>query len=315
MSHAASAAPPWNSLQTILMEEIGSSLPPGASLDSRDSDDIRMVTTMLTMFAFHAPDERQIRDSVTEAVSAAPSDVDSSHLKTIALKALFRGYGHGSELIDLQHPRDSVPPKASGPHPQPEDIDGLRIARIAHFVPASWDEPEDCSDIVELLTADGRDNVEAMILDLRANEGGSLAQIACIASPFVSPGAAFFHVEMKNRASNPILVPDAPASSITVPLVLLVDELTDSGGMLFAASMQSLNRAKLVGAQRDVLNGNVYSLINAVPQRYQVRIPTGILLRADGSPLVEGVRIDVSSSLGDRVEVLRAARAALSLPE
>jgi hypothetical protein len=313
VSLAASAAPPGASLETILVEEIGRRLPAGTSLDSRDARDITMVTSVLTMFAFYAPDERQIQTSVTEALSAAPADADSLQLTAIALDALFRGYGHQSEFIDLQRPRDKDLQKVAPPHRRPNDIDGLRIVKIDHFVPTSWDDPEDCSGLVDLLTADVPVDIEGMILDLRGNEGGSLAQIACAASPFVAHGTPFFHVENKKTASSSILVPDTAAPSITVPLILLVDEHTDSGGMLFAASMQSLDRATLVGTQRDVLNGNTYNLINVVPQRYQVKIPMGFVRRADGRPLVDGVRIDVSSTLDDQAEVLRAARSGLGL--
>lgn len=304
-------AAPRAPLRTIVMEEIGNKLPPGASLDPVDVGDVSKIALMVE-YAVHAPDQEQIRAAVREALSAAPADADPAQLKERALEGLFRGYGHRSRLIDLRHPRDGDLPKAPDPHPLPEDVEGLRIVKLAHFDPADWNKPEDCSSVLEQLTAGGLDGVDAMVLDLRGNEGGSLVQIACMASPFLKPGTALFHVDLKKIDSSPFLVPDSPVPAIKLPLVLLVDERTDSGGMLFAASMQALKRARLVGAQKAELNGDVFSQFDVVPTRYQVRIPTGILRRADERPLAEGVRIDVPSRFEDQTELLRAARAGLT---
>lgn len=310
-SLAADAAPVGAQLRTIVMEEIARKLPHGVSLEPRDAEEISKIALMI-QFAVHAPDYEQIREAVNTALAAAPADANPTQLKELAFEGLFRGYGHRSRLIDLRHPRDNDLPQTLDTPPAPEDIDGLRIARLANFNPASWDQPKDCSTVLERLSANGLDQIDAIVLDLRGNEGGSLVQIACIASAFLKPGTVFFLADMKNIGSDAILVPESPVPPIALPLVLLVDEGTDSGGMLFAASMQFLERAKLVGAQKAELNGDIFNVLDVIPLRYQVRIPTGTLRRPDQRALAEGVHIDVPSALEDRAELLRAARAALS---
>lgn len=312
LASLAAAAPPVGArLRAIVMEEIARKLPQGASLEPRDAEEISKIALMI-QFAVHAPDDGKIREAVSAALATAPAEANPTQLKELALEGLFRGYGHRSRLIDLSHPRDNDLPRPLEAPPAPEDIDGLRIAKLANFNPASWDQPKDCSSVLAPLTANGLDQVDAIVLDLRGNEGGSLVQIACIASAFLKPGTVFFLADMQNIGSDPILVPESPVPPITLPLVLLVDEGTDSGGMLFAASMQSLERARIVGAQKTELNGDIFNVLDVIPSRYQVRIPTGTLLRPDKRPLAEGVHIDVPSRFEDQAELLRATRAALS---
>lgn len=294
------------------MAEINEKLPPGAALDPDDVADISKIALMVEL-AFHAPDPVQIREAIDAALSTAPAGADPAQLKQLALEGLVRGYGHRSKLIDLQQPRDDDVPATPAAHPPPDDVDRMRIATIAHFHPANWETPDDCRSVLDPLLADGLEHIDAMVLDLRGNNGGSLAQIACVASPFVEPGTAFLQVDLKNADSRPIFVPASPVPAITLPLVILIDNTTDSGGMLFAASMQSLKRAKLVGTQKTILNGDLFNQFDVVPQRYQIRIPTGSMRRADRRPLTDGVDIDVSSRFEDPAEILRAVRAALIL--
>ncbi len=90
------------------------------------------------------------------------------------------------------------------------------------------------------------DPLKGLILDLRGNPGGLLAQAAKIADLFLSQGLIFGTVERggSNREERAATASD---SDVTAPLVVLVDGATSSGAELLAAALEHHDRAVLVG--------------------------------------------------------------------
>jgi carboxyl-terminal processing protease len=90
--------------------------------------------------------------------------------------------------------------------------------------------------------------MRALVLDLRGNGGGLVGETVSVASALLPPGLPVMHRENRLRR-----IADrtrgGPLLSTALPLVVLVDEATASGGEVVAAAMREHRRAPLVGVR------------------------------------------------------------------
>ena len=91
-----------------------------------------------------------------------------------------------------------------------------------------------------------RDHAQALILDLRDNPGGLLAQAVGVASLFIKSGTI---VTTRGR-SQPTYVYTALGDAVapTIPMVVLVNRGTASSAEIVTASLKDHKRAKVVGS-------------------------------------------------------------------
>lgn len=93
------------------------------------------------------------------------------------------------------------------------------------------------------------ENVDAMIIDLRENKGGSQQMVAFAASYFFPPGEkTLIMSRFRGAEPRPSLTVDVPGKRMQdVPLYILTSKKTFSAGEAFAYILQQFGRATVVG--------------------------------------------------------------------
>ena len=166
------------------------------------------------------------------------------------------------------------------------DVGYVRIRQFDSSTPSELDYA------LRYLTANG---ARSIVFDLRDNGGGVLEDaISCI--DLVAPEGTVAYAEDKNGSRTVIGSSDAE-SSIGLPVVCLVNGNTASAAELFAASLRTLNGARLVGT---VTMGK--GTIQNSPQRLSdgsaVSITVAKLVCGDGSCFDgTGLAVDVERAL------------------
>ncbi|WP_250629644.1 carboxy terminal-processing peptidase [Aureibaculum algae] len=100
-----------------------------------------------------------------------------------------------------------------------------------------------------------KENVEALVIDLRNNGGGSLDTAIDIAGLFIEEGPI---VQVKYKDGEPKIRSDEDYKiQWNKPLVIIVNELSASASEIFAAAMQDYNRAVIIGSKQSYGKGTV----------------------------------------------------------
>jgi carboxyl-terminal processing protease len=166
-------------------------------------------------------------------------------------------------------------------------------------------------------------NVPSIIIDIRNNPGG-FSQISdamagrffeegfIVGKQFASDGRYVYQMEVYPR--QPIY---------TGQIIILVNEQSSSAADLFAYTLQSQGRGRVVGftptsGMAGTVSGGQYSL----PGGGFIQVPTGSLKDDAGNIIVEGqgvkpdvqVALTVESLLSDEDAVLKAAEESLAVP-
>ncbi len=113
-------------------------------------------------------------------------------------------------------------------------------------------------DVKKILDQFNTDGVEALIMDLRNNGGGSLIEARDLTGLFIDKGPV---VQIKNSRGNISVDRDTDKSiSWDKPMVILTNRASASASEIFAAALQDYGRAVVVG-DRSFGKGTVQSLI------------------------------------------------------
>ncbi|WON78798.1 carboxy terminal-processing peptidase [Serratia sp. UGAL515B_01] len=100
-------------------------------------------------------------------------------------------------------------------------------------------------DVKVQLQKMAKQNVDGLIIDLRANGGGALTEAVSLSGLFIPSGPV-----VQVRDNNGKIREDADTDGVVYykgPLVVLVDRLSASASEIFAAAMQDYGRALIVG--------------------------------------------------------------------
>jgi carboxyl-terminal processing protease len=102
-------------------------------------------------------------------------------------------------------------------------------------------------------------SIDAMILDLRNNEGGALIDAVYTAGLFIDKGPI---VQVKGNKSNKRILKDADSTiNYAGPLVILINNYSASASEILAAALQDYSRAVIVGTD-SFGKGTVQTFIN-----------------------------------------------------
>ena len=105
-----------------------------------------------------------------------------------------------------------------------------------------------------------RNKLEGIILDLRNDGGGSLADAVDIAGLFIGSGPI---VQVKDSSGKiRVLNDDDDRIEYSGPLVVLVNKFSASASEIVTAALQDYNRAIIVGGERTYGKGTVQTVIN-----------------------------------------------------
>jgi carboxyl-terminal processing protease len=132
---------------------------------------------------------------------------------------------------------------------QPEvDTKTLANGAVAYIHVSGINQPASSQFDAALATAlaAGQRNV---VLDLRGNLGGYVADAVKIASEFIPSGTIVYQQDASGATTEVTATAGGRATDGSVHLVVLVDGNTASAAEILAAALQSHGRAKLVGAK------------------------------------------------------------------
>jgi carboxyl-terminal processing protease len=111
------------------------------------------------------------------------------------------------------------------------------------------------SDVLEEIEKLKRDGIDAMVIDLRNNGGGSLPDVRRMAGFFFPKGPV---VQIKSRIGRPEVLEDTdPKTNYSGPLIIMVNQLSASASEILAAAMQDYGRAIIVGSPNTFGKGTV----------------------------------------------------------
>lgn len=117
-------------------------------------------------------------------------------------------------------------------------------------------------DVYNLLDELAEENVDGIIIDLRANGGGSLQEAAALTDLFVDPGPVV-QIRQANAMVSRNYRSFSPAT-YRGPIVVLIDRLSASASEIFAGAIQDYGRGIIIGDQ-SFGKGSVQSIV-ALPQ-------------------------------------------------
>lgn len=125
-------------------------------------------------------------------------------------------------------------------------------------------------DVKAILDEFNRQGVDACVLDLRFNGGGSLTEAISLTGLFIKDGPV---VQVKDSYGN-VQPYDDPDPSVTWngPLVVLTNKLSASASEILAGAIQDYGRGLIVGDQTTHGKGTVQSLLDLGEQLFG---PTG----------------------------------------
>jgi carboxyl-terminal processing protease len=101
----------------------------------------------------------------------------------------------------------------------------------------------------EALESLKRDGAERIVLDLRGNPGGLLAEAVNICSLFVPKGETIVTTKSKLEKHNNTYKTTRDPIDAEIPLVILVDGKSASASEIVAGALQDLDRAVIVGSR------------------------------------------------------------------
>ena len=150
-------------------------------------------------------------------------------------------------------------------------------------------------DVAKLLATFNEAGAEGVVLDLRGNGGGSLAEAVRLAGLFIRTGPVVLVREGKGR---PMALPDNdPAVAFRGPMVVLVDRLSASASEIVAAALQDYGRAVVAGDVRTHGKGTVQTVIALPPSDGHLgalKPTTALFYRVSGgSTQIRGVESDI----------------------
>jgi carboxyl-terminal processing protease len=101
------------------------------------------------------------------------------------------------------------------------------------------------NDVAREIVKMKKENIDGLILDLRYNGGGVLAEAVAMAGIFIDAGPILV---LKNKAGSLTTIKDMNRGTIyDGPLIILVNEMSASASELLAAALQDYHRAVIVG--------------------------------------------------------------------
>lgn len=167
-------------------------------------------------------------------------------------------------------------------------------------------------DVKKILENFKAEKVDAVVMDLRGNSGGSLPEGISLTGLFITSGPVV-QVRYANRQARAEYDED---SSITYegPLVVLTSKFTASSAEIFAGAIRDYRRGVIVGDSRTFGKGTVLNVVslkdylNYITRQFDagsLRIETAMFFRVNGESVQQlGVRPDiVLPSLTEEMEV------------
>ena len=113
-----------------------------------------------------------------------------------------------------------------------------------------------CSeDVRKLLEKFNRENVHTLVMDLRRNGGGSLAEAISLTGLFIPTGPVVQRRDFRRRIT--LAADDNPMVVWNRPVVVMISKFSASAAEIFAAALRDCDRAVICGDSRSFGKGTV----------------------------------------------------------
>lgn len=185
------------------------------------------------------------------------------------------------QSLDFELTRDTINlPSVKGDHYKADDtwefmLDEQRKIGYVRLGQVGKPSPKEIEAALKDLQARG---VKGLILDLRNNPGGALAEAIAIADLFVENGTI---VTVKGRASEKVHEAKADGTFAGFPMALLVNRHTASAAEIIAACLQDHQRAVVIG-ERTYGQAIVRSLFPLKSGVGALKLPVAAYYRPNG---------------------------------
>lgn len=149
-------------------------------------------------------------------------------------------------------------------------------------------------DVARIIDDFSTNGVDGVILDLRNDGGGSLAEAIDIAGFFIPFGPV---VQVREQRGVSVLRDRNPTTLYKGPLIVLVNRLSASASEIVAAALQDYGRAVIVGGKKTHGKGSVqtvFPLSNLTDKLGSIKVTTANFYRIEGgSTQLRGVTPDI----------------------
>ena len=199
------------------------------------------------------------------------ADIRGQAGETVRLTVL-----RGAEVLAFSVRRERVVYDVVTTLQLPGEVGYLRLGQFTDGTPAAVQ-----AALAELAAK----HVQALVVDLRGNQGGLFEKAVATAELFLKKGTPIVKMRRRNEPVQTLSAnPKAPPPAL--PIALLVDGGTASGGELLAAALHEGAGAQLFG-QKTFGKGSVQE-VEDLPNRYGIKYTASLFLMPSGGPL-EGV--------------------------
>ena len=132
--------------------------------------------------------------------------------------------------------------------------DGVGYIKLVEF---QENTPQDITNALQKLS---RENMNALILDLRNNPGGLLDVAVKVAEKFIENGKVIVYTKGRQQAQNLKFIALGNRPILNLPIVILINEGSASGSEIVAGCLQDYKRAIILGT-KSFGKGSVQTLI------------------------------------------------------
>jgi carboxyl-terminal processing protease len=154
-------------------------------------------------------------------------------------------------------------------------------------------------DVAKLLNELKQDNVDGVLIDLRDNGGGSLAEAIDLAGLFVGKGPVLQQRDADGKVE--VESDDFPTPAWTGPVGVLINRGSASASEIFAAAIQDYGRGVIIG-ERSFGKGTVQTVVdldhvahNSKPKFGELKLTVAQFFRVNGGTTqLRGVTPDIS---------------------
>lgn len=170
---------------------------------------------------------------------------------------------------------------------------GVGYLQLYQFVARTG--PDVRSELERML----KNGMRALVLDLRANNGGYLHELTLSLNAMLPRGRPIFQETLRGGQQRTVKTPGAPVLPANFPIVVLIDEATASAAELMAAALREQARATLIGAKTsgaveasvlfDLSDGSALSVTIQ-------RLATGLGRRLEGVGITPDIAMALSAA-------------------
>ncbi|MFN0197247.1 MAG: carboxy terminal-processing peptidase, partial [Planctomycetaceae bacterium] len=264
----------------------------GAAL--RSEDGMTIVADIVPGGAAASDGRLKVSDKIVAVGQAEGDMVDIVEMKLSKVVRLIRGKrgtkvrlqvkkADTSEIVDYELVRQKIELKSSEVKGEVIEtstrIEGTQARIGVIHIPSFYrdfdgaqqgldDFKSTARDVQKVLDDFSKQNIDAVIVDLRTNGGGALSEAIEVSGLFIEDGPVVQVKEQNGKIKSHDDVD--PNISYAGPLIVLCNRLSASASEIFAGAIKDYNRGIIVGDQTTHGKGTVQNVMPVSQQRFQL---------------------------------------------